>query len=69
MKWFRLAPAVALLGLMISGCDSGGIKEGAPTDTKSQSPVMTDYMKQNANKMQMPKSKPKNAGAAPKDGS
>lgn len=69
MKWFRLAPAVALLGLMIAGCDSGGIKEGAPPEAPkaSMTPQFEDFMKKNAEKMQM-KGKPKSAPAAPKGG-
>jgi hypothetical protein len=66
MKWFRFTPAVALLGLMIAGCDGGGIKEGPPPEApkSGMTPQFEDFMKKNAGNMSMPKSKPKDAPKA-----
>ncbi len=54
---------------MVSGCDSGGLKEGVPADAPKEGMTIDhkSFMEKNSAKMQMSKGKPKEAPAAPKE--
>jgi len=68
MRRFRfLLAATFLVAPMIAGCDSG-LKEEMATGTtpsSAQPSNLKEEMKRNANKMVMPKGKPKAAPSAP----
>lgn len=62
MKRFGYAFAFAVLVSLVAGCDSGGLKEGAPQDT-AKNPMSDShkaFMEKNAGKMNLMKGKPKN---------
>jgi hypothetical protein len=62
MKRLGFLFAFGLLGLMLAGCDSGGLQEGTPTGELPKDGMSEShraYMEKNAGKMQI-KGKPKN---------